>query len=154
MANENSTQFEAAYVNPSKTELKPHELNGRVRSIFADVTVSSEKAVGEQIFMCKLPANSVIKSARVNVGAGSATAGTLVLGWNAGERYEAADNNGLLTAVDPTAAGTSAADAFTGNPGLMPKRFQEEVDIILEATVLTVGMTGDVLKLELEYIVD
>ena len=105
MATQNSVQFEAAYNAEPKSKLKPHELNGRIRRMYAEVTLAAEVLASgaNDIFMAKLPANAVIIGAKLFAPGG--TGGTLQLGWDAGES-EAADVDGIFPAV----AGNAAAD--------------------------------------------
>jgi hypothetical protein len=152
MADQNSNQYASAYVTEPRGKLDPNELNGRVRNIFADITLSAEIATTDTVFLHRLPANSTIKSCRLFAPGG--TAGTLDLGWNASaDGGEAADPNGLLPGIAGNAAVDLTMDLSNQQAGYR-KKFSEPVDIILSTSVLSAGWSGDLVQLELEYIID
>lgn len=150
MALQYSTEYEAAYNTEPKSNLIPDKLNGRIRRIFASFTLTAEiLASGANDFiLAKLPANAVLIEARLIAPGG--TGGTLDLGWLAGES-EVADPNGIMAgiagnaAVDDTMAWTDAA---------FNKRFSEEVDIVLSSSVDSAGWSGDLVQMELRYVID
>lgn len=117
----NSVQFEKAYVTTPKSNLFPHELNGRIRSIFANIVVSEELSTvsGNIINLVKLPANAVISKLQMIVVSGSASAGVLELGYSAGERYEAADADAFAAGIDPTGAVNLELDLSSAAAGML-----------------------------------
>jgi len=150
MATFYSDQYNNAFIAEPSSKLEPKELQGMVRRIYATITLAAEIDTPDIVKLAKLPANAVIIEARLVAPGG--TSGTLDLGWAAGANgLEVADANGILAALD----GSAAIDASMGwSLPAHNKRFAEEVDIQLSATVITAGFNGDVLKLELRYIVD
>ena len=149
MADQYSSQYDKAYI--SKTDkLLPSELNGKVRYLKADITLGAEITTTESVFMGKIPANAIIKSSRFVSAAG--TSGTMNLGWAAGES-ESADANGFNSALNASGAVDDSMDVGAKQAGY-GKRFAEELDIILSASVITVGMSGKLVEIEIEYIVE
>lgn len=149
MATLYSNQFNNAYVAEPISKLQPKEYNGQVRRIFADVTLSSEITTADVLKICKLPANAVIIEARIVAPGGSA--GTLALGWAAGADSEAADADGIIAGL----SGAAAIDSSMGwSDAAFNKRFSESVDVELSASVNTAGFSGDLIQVELRYIVD
>ena len=78
--------------------------------------------------------------------------GTLALGWGAGEN-EAADADGIFAAIPGNAAADLTFD-LSSSTAAKNKRFSEEVDLILSASVISGGWSGDLVEVELEYIID
>lgn len=144
-------QYQAAYVTKPATRLKPHERDGKIRRMFASVTLTGEITTTDSLYVGKLPANAVPTRARVVAPGG--TAGTLALGWGAGASSEAADADGFLAAIDGSAAVNATMDIASSSAGLN-KRFAEEVDVILSASVDSAGWTGDLVKVEIEYVIE
>lgn len=150
MATFYSTEFQAAHVDEPSSKLLPGNLNGRVRRLYAEITLSAEISTADVVKFAKLPANSVPLQAKIVAPGGSA--GTLNLGWSAGsEGSEAADSDGLVAAM----SGASAIDAAMGfSDAGFNKRFAESVDIELSASVNSAGFTGDLVQVEVLYVVD
>ena len=147
-----SDEYQGAYIDEPKSNLNPDKYNGRIRRIYASITLGAEIATTDQVKFCKLPSNAVIKSCRFIAPA--CTSGTLNLGWAASdEGGEAADDNGLAAAMNVSSALDDVMDIGAQLAGFN-KRFSEEVDIELSASVITSGASGDVYELELEYIID
>lgn len=145
-----SDQYAKAYNTKPASKLEPRELNGRVRRLSAEITLGAEILTTAQVVMAKLPANAVIIEARLIAPGG--TGGTLNLGWAAGEN-EVADDNGIFAAI----AGNSAVDVtfdMSSATAAKNKKFSEEVDIELSASVDSVGWNGDLVELEIAYIID
>lgn len=150
MANQNSIEFAKAFVTKPVSKLNPSELNGRKRRLSGTITLAAEIGTTDSIFMAKLPANAVIIGARM-VAPGGAS-GTLALGWGAGEN-EVADADGIFAAIPGNAAADLTFD-LSSSTAAKNKRFSEEVDIILSASVISSGWSGDLVEIELEYIID
>jgi len=152
MANQNSTEYAAAYVTEPASKLQPDKLNGKIRRIYSSITISGNVlAIGDTLSFCKLPANAVIIEARFQC-ADLGTTGVLDLGWAASaDANEAADPNGIISGMDATAAIDSAM-AWTD--AAFNKRFAEEVDIQAVATTATDAADGLVAQVEIRYIVD
>lgn len=150
MALQYSTQYNGAYNTEPKINLSPDKLNGRIRRIYAEFTLTAEilASGANDLTLAKLPANAVIIEARLIAPGGSA--GTLALGWLAGDS-EAADSDGIMAAI----AGNSAVDeVLEWTDAAFNKRFSEEVDIVLSSTVDSAGWSGDKVELELRYVID
>ena len=145
-----SDQYDKAYNIQPHSKLEPRELNGRVRRLSAEITLGAEILTTAQVVMARLPANAVIIEARLIAPGG--TGGTLDLGWAAGEN-EAADANGILAGIAGNAAVDSAFD-MSSSAAAKNKKFSEEVDIELSVSVDTVGWNGDLVELEISYIID
>jgi len=150
MANFYSNQYQSAFVTEPKGKLAPAELNGRVRRIFADVTLGAEITTADSLFVAKLPSNAVVMQAHVVAPGG--TGGTLALGWAAGLN-EVADADGLVAGIAGNAAVNEKRD-LSASEAFASKRFSEDVDLILSASVDSVGWTGDLVKVEILYVID
>ena len=150
MADQNSLEYARAYVTKPADKLNPSELNGRKRILKGTITLGAEIGITDSIFMAKIPANAVIVGARM-VAPGGAS-GTLALGWGAGEN-EAADADGIFAAIPGNAAADLTFD-LSSSTAAKNKRFSEEVDLILSASVISGGWSGDLVEVELEYIID
>lgn len=145
-----SSQYTSAYITEPKSKLEPKELNGRVRRIFATITLSQEIDTTDVVKLAKLPANATPIEARLVAPGGSA--GVLQVGWSAGsEGNEAADADGLMGAIDASAA---VDDTLSWSDAGFNKKFSESVDIELSATTLTADWDGDAIQFELRYIID
>lgn len=151
MADFYSNQYQKAYIDEPTEKLFPGELNGRVRRIYADVTLGAEITTADSLFVAKLPANSVVLQAQIVAPGG--TGGTLALGNGAGEK-EAADADAFIAGINGAAAVNEKRDLSATEAGLISKRFQEDVDVILSASVDSVGWNGDLVKVELLYVID
>lgn len=151
MANFYSNQYAKSLINEPVEKLLPGELNGRVRRIFADVTLGAEITTADSLFMAVLPANSVVLQAHIVAPGG--TGGTLALGNGAGEN-EAADSDSFIAGIAGNAAVNEKRDLSATEAGLISKRFSEDVDVILSASVDSVGWSGDVVKVEILYVID
>lgn len=156
MADQNSTQYEAAYVTEPISKLDPKEYNGRVRRIFAEAILAGELTAGDVVTMAKLPANASIIQAELSVSA-SLGAGTLDCGWaiSAGGN-EAADPNGIIDGFDSTATTLVALDkSAAGADAAFNKKFSEPVDIQITAMdANTTSGSGDTIRLEILYTID
>ena len=86
-----SNQYNTAYVQEPKGKLEPKELNGRIRRIFADVTLGAEITTADQLKIAQLPANATPIEVRLVAPGG--TAGTLNLGC-IGTRLMSSDASG------------------------------------------------------------
>lgn len=154
MANQESTEYAAAYTTKSK--LGPESRDGKERRIFASATLSSELAIGETIKFAKLPANAVITEAKLSCDAGAGL-GVLDLGWAAGtEGLEAASVDGLLSgATEVSILSQDMASVVAAPAAGFQKKFTESVDIQLEATTATTASAaGKKYQLELRYILE
>lgn len=150
MADQFSNEYTNAYVSKPVVKLNPAEKDGKIRRLSGNITLSAEIGTTDSIFMAKLPANAVIVGARM-VAPGGAS-GTLALGWGAGEN-EAADADGIFAAIPGNAAADLTFD-LSSSTAAKNKRFSEEVDIILSASVISGGWSGDLVELELSYIIE
>jgi len=145
-----SNQYQKAYEDVPQGKLFPHEINGRMRRMFIDVVLGAEITAVDPLFMQKLGKGIVISKAKIHIPAG--TSGTLNLGWDAGLN-EVADNDGLMAALNASALISNEANIASGEPAIN-KRFAGEVNLILSASVDTVGLAGTLIKLEIEYVID
>ena len=145
-----SNQYQKAYNDEPQGKLFPHEINGRMRRMFIDVVLGAEITAANPLFMQKLGKGVVISKAKLHIPAG--TSGTLNLGWSAG-LDEVADDNGLMVALNAAALISNEANIASGEVGIN-KRFAGQVDLILSASVDSVGLTGNLVKLEIEYVID
>lgn len=151
MAIFNSDEYAKAYVTQPVSKLEPFEFGGRVRKLYASVTLGAELTTADVLNMAKLPANAT--PLRVHLIAPGGTAGSLELGWAAGEAIEAADADGLIASFAGNAAVDEVMDIANQAAGYN-KKFAEEVDVQLVATVNTTGWSGDLVEMEIEYIID
>jgi len=151
MANFYSNQYQKSLISEPVEKLLPGELNGRIRRIYADVTLGAEITTADSLFVAKLPANAVVVKAHIVAPGG--TGGTLALGNGAGEN-EAADADSFIAGIAGNAAVNEERDLSATEAGLINKRFSEDVDVILSASVDSVGWSGDLVKVELLYVID
>lgn len=145
-----SNQYTKAYISEPRGKLFPHEKDGRMRRMFADITLAGEITASNPILLQKFPKNAVISKVKLVIPAG--TSGTLDLGWDAG-LSEVADNDGLMAGLDASALISNEANIASGEVGIN-KRFASEVNLILSASVDSVGLTGNLIKIEIEYVID
>lgn len=140
MATIYSNQYQDAYVDVPSNKIRAGDFNGQVQFAFFDLSVPAvAPSNADVVKLCKLPKGArVLDAVLVLPDLGDTTA--LDLGWAASEELdsdgvavEAADDDGLLAAID----GDVAADAFsmqalaeagTIAAGLL-KKFSAEVDI-------------------------
>ena len=149
MAELYGSEFQKAYIDEPSGKLDANERDGRKRYSFSSSTPSADLNAGDIVKLLKIPANASIVDARLRIEAFGAN-NAFDIGWAAGES-ESADSTGLFSAVDTTAAvDVSLADSVNG----YRKKFSEEVDIQIEVGATVAGASGNLIKLELEYIID
>ena len=152
MSEFHTDQYKKTYVDKPAQFIFPHEYNGRIRRIYAHKTLDAELTTNDALFVVKLPKNAVIKSARLVGEAG--TGGVIQLGWAASQSgQEVAVAAGLFGAVSSAAAIDELMDIGAKSVAFN-KRFAAEVDIVLTATTNTTGMSGKLVEVELEFVVD
>ncbi len=151
MANFYSNQYQKAFITEPVEKLLPGELNGRVRRIYADVTLGAEITTADSLFIAKLPANAVV--VKVHISAPGGTGGTLALGNGAGDK-EAADADSFIAGINGAALVNEQRELNAVEAGVISKRFQEDVDVILSASVDSAGWSGDIVKVEILYVID
>jgi len=147
---EYSNQYTKAFITEPAGKLFPHEKDGRMRRMYVDHTLAGEIAAANSVVLMKLPKNAVISKVKLVIPSG--TAGTLNLGWAAGLN-EVADDNGLMAALDSSALISEESNIASGEVGIN-KRFAGEVNLILSASVDSTGLTGNLIKMEIEYVID
>jgi len=145
-----SDEYAKAYNQSPKSNLSPAEKDGKLRTIYASVTLGAEITTADKLYLCKLPGSAVMREVKL-VAAGG-TGGTLDLGWGASES-EVADANGIIAAIDGSAA-VSEVMNLSNKAAAYGKRFAQEVDVVLSASVDSVGWTGDLVELEITYIIE
>lgn len=150
MATYYSNEYDKSCVTKPLQKLSPAELNGKVRRLTGNITLGAEILAADTVKMALLPANSVIIAVRMIAPGGAS--GTIQLGWGAGEN-EVADANGIFSAVPANAAVDVEFDLSSGTAA-KNKRFSDPVDIELTSTVDTAGWSGDLVEMEILYIIE
>lgn len=150
MANQYSEQYKKAHIDRIPSRLYAHEKTGRVRRLYAKVTLDAEVALADVVYMAKLPKDAVIVSSKLFSAGGSA--GVVQVGFAATEK-NAADLDALHAAVSSAAAISENMNVLAQEDAFNVRQ-PDEKDIVLTATTLTAGMTGKAVELEIEYIVD
>jgi hypothetical protein len=124
---------------------------GRLRVKHDSITLSAELAAADVIKMMKLPAGCKLYGARLDHGSIDST---VDVGWEAGASGdEAADPNGILSAVAMTSAGISKMEDTQGLAG-QDKQFSEEVQVSITVADLSTTGTGKTIKLTVYYSLD
>ena len=154
MANLDGVNYAQINTAVPATKITPGEADGRKRIIFESYDVADAVLAGSDVLRmgAEIPAGARVLACNVYFTASLAATSDINFGWAASaDAGEAADDNGLLDAVDASSAGTDAT--AVGDAGHL-KVFTESVQI--EATVVTATTptaTG-ILYLVLEYIRD
>lgn len=151
MADQYSNQYQSAFRDDPASQLQVDEFQGKVRRLYADITLSAEIGTSDLVKLAKLPKGAVPIQAKIlSVNGGSA--GVIQVGWAAGANGdEAADADGIMGAISTAAA---VNDSLAWTDAGFNKRFAEEVELQISATTLTVGMSGELIQFELLYIMD
>jgi len=151
MATKYGTQYQGAYVNEPKSQIPTGDLNGRVRHMFFDHTLSGALATSDVLKLGKIPKGARVIQAELFVE-DMADTGIVNLGWAVGATaVEAADVDGFIPALD---AGDGNAFGRMGvtSAGFC-KEFAEEVDLQIIATEISVS-TATTLKGFIAYVID
>ncbi len=152
MATVSSTEFTSAFVTVPNAKLIPANQHGRLRRAYASYTLPGESTDGDLIQMFKLPRGATIVYARFNAP-NDGTAGIYDCGWDGGTNgLETADLNGIFSVLD---TGAGAVDTLmVATIAGYNRKMADEVIIRLDTTETTIASVGDVLELEVWYVVD
>ena len=150
-------------VNRALTDSEPSvklaviDQGGSLRRLYDSFTVPAADELGTSSFVLfsKLPQGAKIVSARINAPASGAT-GSGTVGWRASDNGdEVADLDGLYTATqfDP---GNAAIDRLEANQteAWYNKKFDGEVQLVIDITQITADAGGDKWELEVFYVMD
>lgn len=152
MTNKYSTQYAKLNELPP-SRLYAHEQVGKVRRIYAEYTADAELATTDVLYLAKLPKGSVPIAFKLNVPAQAS--GVIQVGWDAGaEADETADADGFAAACDVSSEIDLNYNTVNDGTivGLANKRFADDVNIVMTATTITSGLSGDKIMMEILYI--
>lgn len=144
-------------VNVPSEKIEVSEQHGRVRRAYDSYTVTaSEITSGDTIDMMKLPAGAKIVNARIiaPVDGGGTPAGILNIGWT-DNGVDGADADGLFVGASQVDFGAGAIDnKLLGTSPAYNKKFSAETLIQMVSTETSAGSSGNVIELEVFYVVD
>ena len=152
MANYNGDNYAKQWVTKPSEKLPKGENAGRKRLLMEHYTLSAALGVGDRILGPKIPADSIVTSAKIKIDKSLGTTGIFNAGFLA-NGVDAEDTDAFVTAAD---GGGSAAlkSAAAGNVGVF-KRFTAETQVVLICTEIMDGTVLDgVIELEVEYVND
>ena len=153
MADFNSDEFQAAYVDEPSSKLDVTKQHGRKRTMSAQYTLLAEVALNETFAVGKLPAGAKLLDARF-IAPSDGTTGQYDLGW-LDNGVEAVDQNGVFAGATEGDTGGGAVDSkLLGTAAGYGQKFSAETTIQAQAIEATTASIGDTLKWELTYIVD
>ncbi len=142
-----------AYVDEPASKLDVRENHGRVRRHYDSYTLLGEASIGDFIEFGKLPKDAKVIDARV-IGPSDGTTGQLDVGWKS-NGTDAADQDGLFAGATEVDTGAGAVDSkMLATAAGYNKAFAAETTLIGEYVEATTASTGDVIQLEVFYVVD
>lgn len=144
MATKYATQYDNAFNNGVK--VGKGDIDGQVRSMFAEYVMDGAVTAGDVIKLCKLPKGARVIEAQVITPAFGG-AGELDLGWLANDD-EVADPNGFIDGLVTAAVEKMSA---TFNIAGLFKQFTAETEIALTSTITTTAITGT-FKVQIDYV--
>jgi hypothetical protein len=155
MANFNAVNYNLAYIAEPVEKIDVVEHKGKVRRMYDSYTVPSadELAENEDIAFFKLPANAKIVDARLIAPATGAT-GQYDIGW-LDNGTDAANLTGIFDGNTQGDVGFGAVDVkLLGTSAGFNKSFSAETEIVLTCGEVTADAGGDLIQLELYYVIE
>lgn len=143
-------------VNVPSEKLDVTEQHGRVRRAYDSITLAAELNSSDTIDFMKLPAGAKIIDARViiPVDGGGIPAGIINIGWT-DNGVDGADADGMFVGASEVDFGAGAIDAkLLGTSVAYNKKFSAETLIQAVCTETSAGSSGNVIELEVLYVVD
>ena len=138
--------------NPSE-KIKVNEQHGRVRRAYDSYTLAAEASISDEILMMKLPSGAKLVDARL-IAPSDGTTGQWDAGWDAAGSV-AADQNGIFEGATEGDTGGGAVDSkLAGDRAGYNQEFDAETQLKLTCIEATTASSGDVLELEVFYVVD
>jgi len=148
-----TVEYQNAYISEPSVKNEVGKDHGRVRRMYASITLAAELAVNDVIKMFKLPAHSYIVDARI-IAPDDGTSGIVNVGWEA-NGVDAADEDGIFIGASEVDFGAGAIDnKLLGTAPGYNKKFGAETLISAKCTEVTVASSGDTIQLELFYVLD
>lgn len=156
MATVYTDEYQNAFVDEPSVKLDVTKQHGRVRRMYASITLAAELSVSDIIAIGKLPKGARVCDARAiaPVDGGGTPAGIANIGW-AANGSDAADADGLFIGASEFDFGAGAIDnKLLGTAAGYNKKFAEETEIQAVVTEASAGSTGNVLEFEVFYVLD
>lgn len=132
------------------TKLGNGDYNGRVKSTYAEYTLTAALAAGDILYVGKIPAGARVIDAVVQTPANGG-AGEADLGWLA-NGVDAASQNGFIDALFDASAEIRHIKDAANNAGYL-KVFGAETDVVITGTVETTATSGTI-KVQLTYVLE
>jgi hypothetical protein len=152
MANFNSKNYQAQYVNKPSEKIRQGEVSGIKRILFDSFIIPAAGfSAGDKILSLTLPEGALVTDARVllpNLGA----TGIFDLG-HLGNSVEAADQNGFVDQAD--AGGQPVFEPADVDSANIYTRFSKDTQVALTCDeIVPVGAAGSLIQWEVEYIIN
>ena len=146
-----SDQYKKAHIDEPANKILASEVNGKLRRAYGEITLGAELSNEDKIKFCRIPRSATLIDVRV-VSADWGSTGEFDLGW------QDSDGKSEEVSADGIIDGQDATSAFDGNmPGTADgynKRFEKEVDIVMEAKADSTALDGEKISVEVFFVVE
>lgn len=146
-----SNEYKKAFVDKPSQSIEAGKYNGRIRNLYAECQVgAAELTAADSFIVGVLPEGARVVNCRV-VSPDWGTTGEFVLGWKA-NAVDVADADGFLATVDANAAAVNAQ--MSGLIAGWQKKFSAPTEVELDVIEASTAMAGEVIKVQIEFVVD
>jgi hypothetical protein len=148
-----TTEYDYAFVDDPVTKVDVSKQHGRLRVMYASITLSAELAVDDVIKIGKLPAHARVFGGKA-VLPDDGTSGIVNIGWLS-NGTDAADPDGLFIGASEVDFGAGAIDVdLAGTAAGFGKKFSAETTVQAVCTEASNASSGNTFEFLLYYVVD
>jgi hypothetical protein len=149
MADLNAKNYQLIQNNPSEA-LPKGELNGKIKTMYDEITLSAELSVNDEILLYNLPAGARVVEALIS-GPSLGTTGIISLGHKANNE-DAEDDDAFIASADM--GGQAVKENIPAGAAGLLKKFASETQIFAKCSEASDAGSGQKIQFLISFVVD